>query len=232
MSPHQQNHTTPDAEVVIESALTKSEQFIEKNGKNLLIALAVIVLLVGGYYAYKYLWNSPREVQASNMMFVAEQQFAIDSFNLALNGDGNNAGFIDVIDQYESTPQGNIAKHYAGICLLKLNDLDGAIDYLSQYTPTEGVPNEIINAQNRGLMGDIYSQKGELENAAEYYMEAVGISDNTFTAPYYLKKAGLVYAKLNQYKEAMNAFQSIADNFPSSMEARDIDKFIGQIEQK
>ncbi len=232
MLPHQQNQTTPDAEVVIESALSKSEQFIENNGKKLLIALAIIVLIVGGYYAYKYLWSSPREIQASNMMFVAEQQFALDSFNLALNGDGNNAGFIDVATEYGATPQGNIANHYAGICYLKLNNFDSAIEYLSKYQATEGVPNEIINSQNKGLIGDAYSQKGDLKNAAKFYMEAASISDNTFSAPYYLKKAGLVYANLNQYKEALEAFQTIADNFPSSMEARDIDKFIGQIEQK
>ena len=232
MLPHQQNPKSQDAEVIIDSALSKSEQFVEKNGKKLLVALAVVLLIVGGYYAYKFLWSNPRGVEASNMMFVAEQQFAIDSFNLALNGDGNNAGFIDVVTQYGSTAQGNIASHYAGICFLKLNDLDNAIKYLSQYEPTDGVPNGIINAQNRGLIGDVYSQKSELENAAKYYMEAVSISDNTFTSPYFLKKAGLVYVKLDKYKEALEAFNTIAENYPTSMEARDIDKFIGQIEQK
>lgn len=232
MLPHQQNSTTQDAGVVIESTLSKTEQFIERNGKKLLILLAVITLLVGGYYAYKYLWSVPRESQAANMMFVAEQQFAIDSLNLALNGDGNNAGFLEVISQYGSTSHGNIASHYAGICFLRLNDLDNAIIYLSKYKPTSGVPNEIINAQNRGLIGDAYSQKGELDNAASYYIDAVEESNNLFSAPYYLKKAGMVYAKLGKNKEALNAFQSIADNYKSSMEARDIDKFIGQIEQK
>ena len=233
MLPHQQNSTTQDdAEVVIGSALTKTEQFIEHNGKNLLIAVAAIVLIVGGFYSYKYLWTNPREVQAANMMFVAEQQFAIDSFNLALNGDGNNAGFIQVIADYSSTPQANIANHYAGICFLKLNDFDNALKCLSEYKPTEGVPNAIINAQNIGLVGDVYSQKGELEDAVKNYMNAAKESDNSFTAPYYLKKAGLVYAKLGKNKEALEAFQSISDNYSSSMEARDIAKFIGQIEQK
>lgn len=232
MLPHEQNSTSQDAEVVIESALTKSEQFIETNGKKLLIGLSIIVLIVGGYYGHKYLWSAPRAVQASNMMFVAEQQFAIDSFALALNGDENNAGFLDVISEYGASAQGNIAVHYAGICYLKLNDLDNALKYLSQYSATDGVPNLIINAQNKGLIGDIYSQKGELESAASNYMEAVEAGDNAFTSPYYLKKAGLVYAKLGKNEEALEAFQTIADDYSTSMEAQDVEKFIGQIEQK
>lgn len=226
-------HTeTQDPEVVIESALNQTENFLHRNAKNLLVALAVVVVVVGGYFGYKYLYSQPRAVKASEMMFVAQQQFAIDSFEMALNGDGNNEGFLDVISKFGSTEQGNLAKHYAGVSYLKMGDMDKALEYLSSYSEVKGAPGALINAQNFGLQGDINVQKGDYAKATKLFEKAVSASDNSFTAPYYLKKLGLVYQKLGDGTAAVAAFQRIADEFPSSMEARDIEKFIGQQEQK
>lgn len=226
-------HTETQApEVVIESALNQTEDFLHRNAKNLLVALAVVVIVVGGYFGYKYLYSQPRAVKASEMMFVAQQQFAIDSFEMALNGDGNNDGFLDVIAKFGSTEQGNLAKHYTGVCYLHMGDMDKALEYLSLYSGIKGAPGALINAQNFGLQGDINVQKGDYDKAATLFEKAVSASDNSFTAPYYLKKAGLVYQKLGNGAQALIAFRRIADEFPSSMEARDIEKLIGQQEQK
>jgi len=52
-------------------------------------------------------------------MFFAEQYFEKDSLKLAMNGDGTNPGFIQIIDEYGSTKSGNLARYYLGICYLK-----------------------------------------------------------------------------------------------------------------
>lgn len=226
------NMASQDPEVVIETAINKSEAFLHDNGKLLLTILAVVIVIVGGYFGYKYLYQAPRMGKAADMMFVAEQQFAADSFAMALNGDGNNAGFLEVIEQYGSTPQGNVAKHYAGVCYIKLGDLDKAMEYLKQYDQTDGAPNMLLSAQNSGLQGDILSQKQQYKQAAEQYVKAVEASSNSFTTPMYLKKAALVYSQLGDNKKALELYQRVADEFGSSMEARDIEKYIGQLEQK
>lgn len=222
----------PDAEESIEAALNRTEGFLYEHGKSLLIALGVIVLVIGGFLAYKYVYVANRSNKAGDMMFVAEQMFAQDSFAIALNGDGSNAGFLEVIESYGSTPQGNVAKHYAGICYMQLGDVDNALDQLEKYKTVNGVPGEVINSQNFGLRGDIYADKGDFSKAAELYNKAVDASNNDFTAPTYLKKLGLAYNKLGKPEEAVAAFQKIADLYPSSMEGRDIAKFIGAEQQK
>ena len=143
-----------DPEIAIESALGRTEEFFMRNGKLLLTILAVIIVVVGGYFGYKYLYIGPRAEKAGAAMFAAEQQFAVDSFALALNGDGSTEGFLQIIDKYGNTPQGNIARHYAGVCYLRLGDYESALSYLGQYKATEGAPNTVINAQNLGLQGD------------------------------------------------------------------------------
>ena len=101
MAQHKQQNEQ-DPEIAISSAIGNVEAFIMKNGRSLLIALIVIIVVVGGFFGYKYLIMAPRGEKAAAAMFSAEQQFAKDSFRLALEGDGNFAGFLEVIEITES----------------------------------------------------------------------------------------------------------------------------------
>ena len=224
---------TEDPEVAIQSAIGRVEGFIMNNGRSLLTALIVVVVVVGGFFGYKYLISGPRAEKAAAMMFVAEQQFAVDSFALALNGDSNFAGFLEVIDRYGSTGEGNLARHYAGICYLRLGEYQQALDYLKEYSAsTKSVPEALLAAQNCGLQGDAYAQLENYAEAVRMYEKAVAASDNSLSAPYYLKKAGGVYEKLGDYAKALAAYERISDDYPASMEARDIQKYIGRIQQQ
>lgn len=220
-----------DPEAVIESAIGRTELFFMRNGRSLLVALAAVVVVVGGFFGYKYLIAAPRAEKAAAMMYVAEQQFAVDSFALALNGDGNFDGFLAVIDKYGATPQGNLARHYAGICYLRMGQYEEALNFLSGYKPTKGVPDALVAAQNLGLQGDAQVQLGNYKEAVALYEGAVAASDNALTAPYYLKKAGEVYEKLGDNAKALVSYKKISVDYGGSMEARDIQKYIGRLEQ-
>ena len=172
-----------DPEVKIQSAIGNTENFIMRNGRKLLIALIVVFVIVGGFYGYKYFVAGPRAEKAASMMFMAEQHFVADSFNLALNGDGNFDGFLKVIDKYGSTPQGNLAQHYAGICYLQLGQYEEALAHLKKYSAPKGVPGALLEAQNYGLQGDACVQLQNYKEAASMYQKAIGASDNGLTAP-------------------------------------------------
>jgi tetratricopeptide (TPR) repeat protein len=221
-----------DPEIKIEDALSRTESFLESNWKAISIVLAVIVLVIGGYYAYRGLYLAPRMEKASVAMFVAQHVFADGNYEEALNGDGNNVGFLEIVSKYGDTPQGKLAAHYAGICYLNEGDLDAALTFLSKYSPSRGVPNTLINAQNEGLKGDVYVQKGDYQGAVKHFERAVKASDNTLTTPTYLKKAGLAYEALGDYATAVKLYTRISDEYPTSIEGRDIDKYIGAAEQK
>ena len=48
----------------------------------------------------------------------------------------------------------------------------------------------------------------------------------------YLLKAGVVAEKLGENAKALSFYEKIQDQYPQSMEAYDIDKYIGRIENK
>ena len=216
-------------EAAVAEAVSKTEQFFQKNGKSVVIALVVVVLLVVCGYLYQSLVIDSNEQKASEMIVEAQERFAGENpdFALALNGDENGAGFLDVAEQYGSTAAGNIANHYAGICYLRLGDLENAEKYLAQYDAVDELAGEVVNAQNLGLRGDIAVEKGEYEAAVALYKKAVAASKNIYTAPLYLYKQILAYAALGNKAEAQKCFEALQANYPMAVEVRDAEKVLG-----
>ena len=222
-----------DPEIAIESAIGRSEAWIQRNSKTLLTILLVVVVVVGGYFAYQYLYKAPRQEKAATAMYQAQEAFAAENYSVALNGDGNTVGFLQIIDQYGGTASGNLARHYAGQCYMKEGDFNNAVRYFGEYKNVKGsIPGQLVNAINAGLTGDAYVELGDLQKGVAQYEKAVKEGNDALTAPYYSRKAGDIYAELGNYAKALEMYNIVKVRFPSSMEAREIDKAIGQVEQK
>ena len=136
---------------------------------------------------------------------------------------------LDVIEEYGSTPSGNLAKHYAGICYLRTGDLENAAKYLAKFSQLKGIPGELINAQNYGLQGDIAVEQQDYARAVKFYEKAVKAADNNLTAPMYLRKAGLAEQAQGNEQKAAAFYEEILTSYPASMEARDAEKLLGSI---
>lgn len=206
----------------IEEATISTEQFIEKNQKLLIRGVLVIVIVVGAILGYYRFYKAPLEEGALKQMFVAENLFEKDSFNMALNGDGNAPGFLEIIDRYGSTPSGNLANYYAGICYLHLGDNQNAIKYLEKFSSDDVIFSSMVKAN----LGDAYMQQGDFKKASSYYQKATTGTTNMVTTPMILMKAGLAFEKANDYKNALSMYERIEKEFPASMEAAEIEKYI------
>jgi len=210
----------------VEEVLSKSEQFLENNQKAIMITVAVIVLAVLGVLGYHKYVKQPRNLRAQNEVFMAQRYFEMDSINLALNGDGNNAGFIEVIDEYGSTTIGNTAKYYAGICYLRMGNYDEALDYLNSFSPK----GRVSGAMATGAKGDAYMELGNISKAASYYVEASKTDVNDFITPVFLKKAAFAYELEGKFSDAKKQFEEIQNKYPKSPEARDAEKYIARLD--
>lgn len=208
----------------IESALTKTEQFIEDNQNKILYVIGGIVLLVVGYLGITRFYIQPREKEAQSQMFMAEQYFGKDSFNLALNGDGNYLGFLDIIDEYSITKPAKLARYYAGISYLRLGQFQEAVDYLNKFK-TKDV---ILGPVAQGAMGDAYLELGEQEKALSQYDKAIAMSDNELTTPIFLMKAGNLLETMGQQEKALKLYTQVKEKYPETNEGRMVDKYIAR----
>jgi TolA-binding protein len=218
----------PSGFQTVENALSRTEQYIEENQKSLTIILIAIVVLIGGYLGYKKFYLEPANEDALEAMYVAENYFEQDSFQLALDGDGANYGFLDVIDEYSITKTGNLAHYYAGICYMRTGDFESAIDHLEKFDGEDIMVGSIAI----GAIGDCNLELGNKEEAAELYLKAAVRKKNDFTSPIFLKKAGLVFEDLQEYDKALKAYNTIKKDYPETEEGKVIDKYIAALEVK
>lgn len=212
----------------IEDTLSKTEQYIEDNQRSLTVIVGAIVSIIAIYLAYTNLYLKPLEQEAHADMFIAEMYFEKDSFNLALNGDGQYLGFLDIIDEYSLTNAGNLANYYAGLCYLHTSQYEEAIDYLSNFSSDD----IILSTLALGCIGDAYIELDNTDDALRYFEKAANNSKNEFTSPRYLMKQASILELNNEYKEALEIYNIIKEDYSNTQIAQDIDKYITRANNK
>lgn len=214
-----------NVEAVVE-AVSKTEQFFNKNGKligGIAAGIVVVAAIVFCWYKFAY---QPALQEAQGQMAYAEENFRGGDYELALNGDGNTLGFVQIIDEY-GTKAGKAVYFYAGVCELQLGNFESAIKYLEAYKGSDA----ILEARATACIGDAYVGLEDYGKALNYFEKAAKAADNMFAAGYLLK-AGAVAEKLGENAKALSFYQTIKDQYPQSMEGYEIDKYIGRIENK
>jgi tetratricopeptide (TPR) repeat protein len=149
----------------------------------------------------------------------------MDSLNLALNGDGNYLGFLDIAKDYKFTSSGNLALYSAGICYLHLGQYQDAIDFLNNYSKKD----KVIGSLAIGAMGDAYVELGDTEKGVSKYIEAADYADNSFNTPLFLMKAAEIYELDGKFSDALSLYERIQDNYPESTEGLSIEKYIARV---
>lgn len=202
-----------------------AENWMEENPKIIFGILGVIVLIVGGYFGYRYYVDGQDDI-AQKEMFQAVRYFEADSLNLAMEGDGNNLGFKQIIEDYSITPAANLANYYAGFICLKQGKFQLAAYYLEDFKSGD----ELIQARAFSLMGDAYMEQKKYEEAASYYSKAAEHKPNKYFTPTYLMKAALAYEKLNQNDKAIKSYQRIIDEYFDSSDYQNARKYKARLE--
>lgn len=212
----------------IESTLSKTEMFVENNKKTITTVVIALVIVVLAIFGIKKYYIEPRNEEAMAQMFRAEQLFAADDYATALNGDGNNAGFMDIINNYGGTKSGNLARYYAGICYLNLGEFENAIKYLGEFKGKD----EMVKPLAMGAMGDAYLELDNPAEAAKCYERAALECKNSFTSPMMLMKAAYSYEMFGDYKMALEMYNIIKAEYPNSNEGFNVEKNIAYAEAK
>lgn len=208
------------------NVITRSEEFIQKNQKTLIIVVAAILVVILAIFGLRKWYFQPRETRAAEEMFAAEQWFAQGDFDKALNGDDTYRGFLSVADNYKCTKAGNLARYYAGAAYLHQGNFDEAIHWLKKYKGKDTFTRPLAEM----MLGDAYIEQGNASEAATCYTKAAAMSDNFLTAPTALYKAGMAYLMVDNNAKALECFQKVKNNYPESTEWTEIDKYIALAE--
>lgn len=216
----------------LDETASRTEDFVQKNQKYILGLLGAIALLTIGYLLYQRFIAEPKQDDAADQLFVAQQNFqkAVDGdakadslFNLVLKGSEGKFGVVKIAEEYSGTDAGNLANYYAGIAYLNTGKYDEAIKSLEKFSSKD----EVLSTLAIGAIGDAYSQKNQAKEALSYYVKAANAKKNELTTPRFLLKAGKTALALGNKADALKYFTDIKENYENTPEGLSVDGLIG-----
>jgi tetratricopeptide (TPR) repeat protein len=231
---NQTDSTTAEVFETLDTSASKAEEFVAKYQNIILIVIGVLTVGVLGSLGYQSFVVEPISSEA-----VGELNQAQYYFNLAVNGQDSDSlyarsirggegkyGFDDIIENYSGTPASDLAYFSAGMAYLNMKDYNSAIEYLKDFSSDD----ILLSAIAKGSIGDSYVQLYQDDKALDYYIKAINSSENDYTTPKYLFKAGLLSSALEKNSKALSYFKRIKDEYPNSTEAAQVDIQIGRLE--
>lgn len=226
------NDTSDTAEVFnsLDTSANKIGSWFTLNQSKIFMAIGAVAVAAIGYLGYQNFIMEPKEDEAANEMFQAQQFYdqavngGTDSlYNLALNGGEGKLGFLGIADAYSGTQAAKLAHYYAGTSYLNLGKFKEAIQHLEQFDSED----LFLKAMSLGAIGDAFAELKQNNEAFEYYKKAAEHTPNEFTTPRYAYKAGLMALELGKKEDALKLFTNIKDNYKGSVEAANIDVYLG-----
>ena len=194
----------------------KTEQFIEDNSRNLMLAIAAIAVVIVAIVGYGKFIVEPAETAANEDAWRAEQYFMMDSLDLALNGDGLYPGLYDIIDDHSGTKAAARAGFELGVVLRKQGDFEGAIAAFGD----AGLGDDVLSILADINIGDCEVELGNYDAAGSAFSSAIGKAGRSigedYLAPIALYKGAVVDLELGDTDAAKSKLSRIAEDYPTS----------------
>lgn len=218
-----------------EQEFNKQEAFFLKFRKQILIAVAALIIVVGGWAAYSNLVAGPREEKASTALAKAQDLFGQGEFQKALNGDKTMEGFLAVAENYGGTDAANLAKAYAGLCYANMAKWKEAVTYLEEFSAREDM---MISPAITGALANAYANTGDVDKAISTFKKAAEMADskaednvNNSLAPTYMISAARLLESQNKKSEALEIYKEVKEKYVNSASSQDIDKYIERVSE-
>lgn len=216
----------PNEGQAVGTAVSSFEAFFKNNQKLITNSILVVLIIIAAIFAINKWYLTPLKEEAKAQMFVAEQSFRADFFELALNGDGNAMGFAQIIKEY-GKKAGAAVYFYAGVCELQLGNNEAAISYLKKYNGKD----DILKGRALCCIGDAHANMGELSQAINMYKKAAAVASNYYTATY-LFKAAIIAEEMGNSADALKLYEELKVKYPQTIEGAQADKYISRIKNQ
>lgn len=212
----------PDA---LAGQLERAEDFFEQNRNVIFGVVGGIVLLIAGFFGYRY-YISTQDETAQAELFPSVYQLEADLPKVALDGDGKTPGFKAVASNHSGTKAANLAHFYGGVAFMKAGKYDEAIEYLNEFSASD----LLIQPRANCLIGDAYMEKKTYDEAANYYRKAADYKPNKYFTPGYLTKLAVAYEQAKQNDKAISTYNEIIEKYGQSAEAATAKKYKAVLE--
>ena len=203
-----------------------SVNFFEKYQSKIFIYVGVLVVVAAAVYFYenqKIINDDKAALELSRIMPLFDQGAYLE----AIEGkQGTNImGLKNLVEEYSGTENGETAKIYLADCYSFLGNYEEAFKYYKDY---DGGIDYFEAASLAGQAG-YYAMNGDLDKAANLYLNASKQSQVNSQNPDYMLNAGICFLKIGENDEAKILFNKIKEDYSTSLANREVDKYLAAI---
>ena len=211
-----------------EETLNKSEAFFLKYKNAIIGAVVALVVIVAGFILYNTYVAAPAKEKANTALAKSQEYFAMERFDIALNGDSlGNAGFAKIAADY-SGDAANLANLYAGLCNAQLGKWEEAAKYIEKFSAKD---DQMISPAALGALGNVYAHLNQLDKAVSTLKSAAEKADNNSLSPTFLIQAGEILESQGKKAEALKLYKTIKEKYFNSMQYQTIDQYIERVSE-
>ena len=231
-SPEQES-VTAEVFSTLDTSAGRAEAWVSRNQNYILSFIGLVVVGVFAYLGYENYVAKPMQEESTNLMAQAQAYFneAMEDptlqdslFVRALEGDGQNPGFIEIINSYGASAAAEIATYNAGMIYLQRGEYDLSIDYLEDFSAND----PILGALALGGIADAFTELNQLEDALGYYKKAANYADNDLTTPRFLLKGAQVALSLDAKSDAVSMLETLAADYAATPQATHVEVLLAQ----
>jgi tetratricopeptide (TPR) repeat protein len=181
-------------------------------------ALVVIVIAAVVYVRNRAGNNENAQVQLGAVM----QFYDSGQYQLAIDGlpERNIPGLRSIVDNFGSSDGGELARFYLAGALHALDKYAEAYEQFDRFS----APNDMLKMSRLAGMASCKEAEGKHEEAARLYERAAGFQGVASAECLY--NAARAYARAGDKEKALDIFQRLKKNYPTSAYTREADRHI------
>jgi tetratricopeptide (TPR) repeat protein len=200
--------------------------FYEKYKRQISIGLTVLAVVVGAVFIY--LSNRAKNNELAAIKLADIQPFCDNGqYQMAIDGaaDRNLVGLKQIVDDYGSTPAGDMARFYLANAYYQLGKYTEALEAFKGCSPSD----DLLKASRYAGIADCYEALGKYSDAAENFERAAGkdVTDNAISE--HLNDAARNYGLAGEKSRAVDLLKRIKKNYPTTTAGREADRYITQL---